>query len=142
MGRSSDILNLIGRFFKFGMETKQFPSSDKRYRTGSYWHLLISGRPSAVSIHIVSKSCCHQKVAPVRMCQLYSLLQLPEVTSAHLESCEADPFKLKLITLFTKREIFAALIRKKSGKLKTILIEQRQYNPLHYQTRRTNQDHL
>ena len=141
MGRSSDILNLIGRFFKFGMETKQFPSSDKRYRTGSYWHLLISGRPSAVSIHIVFKSCCHQKVAPVRMCQLYSLLQLPEVTSAHLESCEADPFKLKLITLFTKREIFAALMRKKSGKLKNILIEQRQYNPLQYQTRRTKQEH-
>jgi hypothetical protein len=23
-----DILNLIGRFFKFGMETKQFPSPD------------------------------------------------------------------------------------------------------------------
>jgi hypothetical protein len=94
-----------------------------------------------VSIHIVFKSCCHQKVAPVRMCQLYSLLQLPEVTSAHLESCEADPFKLKLITLFTKREIFAALMRKKSGKLKSILIEQRQYNPLQYQTRRTKQEH-
>ena len=63
-----------------------------------------------MSIHIMSKSCCHQKVAPVRMCQLYSLLQLPEVTFAHLESCEADPFKLKLITLFTKREIVAALM--------------------------------
>jgi hypothetical protein len=24
-----DILNLIGRFFKFGMETKEFPSPDK-----------------------------------------------------------------------------------------------------------------
>src|SRR5713101_8976008 len=30
MGRSSlDMLNFIGRFFKFGMETKQFPSPDK-----------------------------------------------------------------------------------------------------------------
>jgi hypothetical protein len=76
-------------------------------------------------------------VAPVRLCQLYSLLQLPEVTSAHLESCEADPFKLKLIALFTKREIFAALMQK----LKNILIEQRQYNPLQDQTRRTKQEH-
>jgi hypothetical protein len=36
MGDHPDILNLIVRFFKFGMETKQFPSPDKfapRYRT-------------------------------------------------------------------------------------------------------------
>lgn len=36
-----DILNLIGRFFKFGMETKQFPSPDKLgYQTSE---VVVSG---------------------------------------------------------------------------------------------------
>ena len=35
------ILNVIGRFFKGGMETKQFPSPDKSdNRTSSYWTQL------------------------------------------------------------------------------------------------------
>jgi hypothetical protein len=35
------IVNVIGRFFKGGMETKQFPSPDKSdNRTSSYWTQL------------------------------------------------------------------------------------------------------
>ena len=65
----------------------------------------------------VSKTCRHKKVAPVLLRQLDRFVESRNFSSAQLQRCKAKPLQLKLIALFAKREIIAALMKKKLSDL-------------------------
>ena len=66
-----------------------------------------------MGIQVVCKTCSYKNVAPILLRQLDCFLKPRNITSAQFQRCKTNPLQLELITLFTKREVIAALIQKK-----------------------------
>lgn len=59
----------------------------------------------------ISETRGHKEVPPILLCKLYCFQEFRNFASAQLQRGKADSLQLKLVTLFTKREVVAALMQ-------------------------------